>query len=273
MSDLSVTQAAATVKLIGSDSSGVTTNPVTVTTSGAIHTVPPIVNTGFTFGQLFTTAASPSTGEKVLRTAYTEQATDAQRSIKSASANDTSAGSGARTVKITYLDQTYAGPYTDTITLNGTSWVNTNASNICFIEKVETVTVGSGKTNAGILTINTAIDGGGSAFVTITAGDNSTRWAQHYIPTGKTCYLSDWHAANELNAATAGAITWLAATPSGSYERLITGKLRYIGNIGTMAITYLTPIKIVGPARINAYVVSESTADNEHHAEFSYFEL
>ena len=52
-------------------------------------------------GYVGTSAAS---GVVVRATTYTPQGTNAQRSFKSTSASDTSAGTGARTVTINYLD-------------------------------------------------------------------------------------------------------------------------------------------------------------------------
>jgi hypothetical protein len=122
----------------------------------------------FTFGDITTSAL---TRVLVKRTAYTEQTTNAQRSIASASTNDTAAGTGARTVKIEYLDQTGAGPFTETVTLNGTTYVNTVATNICFIEQITVLTAGSTGSNVGILTLKAATGGGGTTIGTIAAGD------------------------------------------------------------------------------------------------------
>src|SRR5208337_3531002 len=90
----------------------------------------PTTASKFSFGDL-TTAAQ--TLAPVERTTYTEQLTNAAMTLVSASANDTSAGTGARTVTVTYLDQTMAGPYTTVFTMNGTTAVAAGVSNMCFI--------------------------------------------------------------------------------------------------------------------------------------------
>jgi len=130
-------------------------------------------------------------------TTYTEPASAAQRSMSSSSVNDTSAGTGARTVKITYYDNTGAGPNTETITLNGTTAVNTVASNIRFIEKMEVMTVGSGSVNAGTISLFGSTGGAGGTVGTIgvgnlitATGDNRTFWAHHYVAPGKTAQFS-----------------------------------------------------------------------------------
>lgn len=135
------------------------------------------------------TGTSAVTAKAVRATIYTPPGNNAQRSIVSTNANDTAAGTGARTVKITYFDATGAGPFTETITLNGTTAVNTVGTNIALIERMDVMTVGSGGGNAGTINLQTLINGGGTTIGSIAAGDNQTNWAHHYVPTGKTAYV------------------------------------------------------------------------------------
>lgn len=93
-----------------------------------------------------------SVRKSVLATTYNEPTSNAQRSISSSSADDSAAGIGARSVRITYYDQVMAGPFTEDVVLNGLSPVNTVASNLCFIERIEVLTVGSSGNNGGVLT-------------------------------------------------------------------------------------------------------------------------
>lgn len=130
-------------------------------------------------------------------TTYTEPAAAAQRSIASASANDTAAGTGARTVQITYYDNSGNGPLFETVTLNGTTAVNTVATDIRFIESMEVITAGSLSANAGILTLYGATGGGGGTVGSIGVGtivtgvgDNRTIWAHHYVAAGYTAQLA-----------------------------------------------------------------------------------
>jgi hypothetical protein len=130
-------------------------------------------------------------------TAYTEPATAVQRSVGSSSASDAAAGVGARTIRITYFDNTGAGPFTEVVTLNGVTPVNTVATTIRFIESMEVVTVGSTLVNVGTITLFGATGGGGGTVGTIgigniiaATGDNTTLWAHHYCPILYTCKLS-----------------------------------------------------------------------------------
>lgn len=134
----------------------------------------------------------------VLRaTTYTEPVAEDQRSIASANANDTAAGTGARTVKIVYYDNSGNGPLEETVTLSGTTPVNTVATNIRFIELMEVVTAGSLLTNAGIITLYGATAGGGGTVgsvgvgsVVTGVGDGVTQWAHHYVAAGYTAQLA-----------------------------------------------------------------------------------
>ena len=153
-------------------------------------------------------ATSAATSVAVRASTYVPGSANAQRSLSSSSANDSSAGTGARTVKITYYDNVMAGPFTDTVTLNGVTAVNTAATNIRYIEKLEVLTVGSTGSNAGTVTMFLAAAGAGGTMATINIGDNATFWAQHYVAAGKTCYIGGLRAGATV---TNGSVTLLAA--------------------------------------------------------------
>lgn len=151
-----------------------------------ISSSPATSTTGIAFGRV-QYGASAGVLTAVRATVYTEQTANFTGSIKSSNANDTSAGTGARSVIITYYDQSGSGPFTETVTLNGTTAVNLVNTNHCFIEKMEVVTVGSLGYNAGTITLYTGAGGTGTAVGSIgfgsivsTMGDNRTLWAHHY---------------------------------------------------------------------------------------------
>ena len=152
---------------------------------------------GVSAGKIVLGGATTGTLNVMRSTAYNEPAAAAQRSISSASAADTAAGTGAHTVEITYYDGTGAGPFTETVTLNGTTFVATVATDIRFIEKMEVKTAGSGGVNAGVITLFVNNTGGGGTVGTIgvgnvvtSVGDNRTLWAHHYVATGQTAHFS-----------------------------------------------------------------------------------
>lgn len=137
--------------------------------------------TGSSWGHVTSSAVGA-----VRATVYNEQITNARRSLVSSSASDTAAGTGARTVMITYYDSSLNGPFTETLTMNGTTAVNTVNTNICFIERMDVVTGGSSGGNNGIISLTVAVGGAGGSIGTIAVLDNQTFWAHHYVTTGKT---------------------------------------------------------------------------------------
>lgn len=232
----------------------------------------PATGSKFSFGQVTTSA---STQVAVEATAYTEQTSNAQRSIASSSANDTSAGTGARTVKITYMNATGAGPFTETVTLNGTSFVNTVSTTICFVEKIEVVIVGSTGSNVGTLTLKAATAGGGATIGTITATNNQTFWAHHYVPTGLTSYISGVNIGDNGSSAGQGGVFVLkAATPAtaNTPEIQVSDFLNVPGAATSFTRIYNSPIQVVGPARVRAYITPSATSSYTSYASFDYID-
>ena len=178
---------------VRTDPTGTTIQPVRVT--DGTNNQPPVPTTlvpataigGSAVGRR--AGVNANTFVDVRQTTYTEQTTNAQRSLASTSANDTSAGTGARQVVISYLDQTCSGPgggvpfFTETVTLNGLTPVNTVNTNICFIERIDVLSVGSSGANVGTINLYTTTAGGGTIFASIGTGalatglgDNETLW-------------------------------------------------------------------------------------------------
>lgn len=112
-----------------------------------------------------------------------------QMQIVSTSANDTSAGTGIRTVMIHYLDTNYL--YNEiTLTMNGVTPVTTVPTNILRINKIHANSVGSGRVAAGVISLTNI--GATITYALISLGQNSSRQAVFTIPSGKTGYLSHW---------------------------------------------------------------------------------
>lgn len=106
--------------------------------------------------------------------------------VVSSSASDTSAGTGARTVKIFGLDSNFA-LQEETLTLNGTTPVATT-NLYTRIYRAFVVTAGSGTTNAGTISVrqtNTAAN----VFLQITAGIGQSQTTSYTVPAGYTGYL------------------------------------------------------------------------------------
>ena len=114
--------------------------------------------------------------------------------ITSSDGNDTTAGTGARTVEVQGLDQDY-NLATETIN------VDDSASQTTFIRVFRAIVkeTGSGGQAAGVISIRSAASGGGTLLAQIqkvgTGGGASlgqTFMAIYTVPAGKTAYLTQW---------------------------------------------------------------------------------
>lgn len=224
------------------------------------------------FGDV-TTAAT--TAAKIERTTYTEQTANAQRSIKSASASDAAAGTGARTVKITYFDSTGVGPTTETVTMNGTTCVATVSTTIAYIEKMEVITVGSTLSNVGILTLSSNAACGGTTIGTIAATDNQTFWAHHYVAISKTANVTGISVSHNGTTVGSGGVFTLKFIPinaSNQVETQISDFVRLYGQSSTFARTYASPIKVLGPGRLVIYITPETGTSTVYRGAIDFYE-
>lgn len=228
----------------------------------------------FTFGDV----ASTTTAQKVVRrTTYNEQTVNAQRSFSSANANDdgSPAGTGARTLKFIYYDQTGAGPFSETLTLNGTGCVSTVATNIAFIEQMHVMTVGSTGSNVGIITMYVNAACGGGTIGTIAATDNQTFWAHHYVPTGKVANVTGISAGSTSTTVGCGALFVLRSknlSVADAAEGIVSDFVRLYGQSSTFSRTYISPIKVTGPARLLLHVTPECSSAITYRAAIDFFE-
>jgi hypothetical protein len=262
------TMASSVPVTIASDQSPV---PVTVGPSNAL--------VGLAIGRVILGGGSSETLQVVRATTYNEQTTNAQRSLSSSSANDTSAGTGARQVEITYYDQTCAGPFTETVTLSGTTPVATTNTDICFIEKIKVVSSGSGERNAGTITLYVNNSGGGGTIGTVGVGnvisgqgDNRTFWGHHYVQAGKTVSLSTFVCSATVAGAVATATFILrqkdptvATSPDVQVSEFLTQSAVTVRQLGI-------PLKAVGPARLTAYGIPAGN-NQTLNASFDFSEL
>ncbi len=133
--------------------------------------------------------------------------------ITSTSATDTSAGTGARTMKISGLLSSTGLLADETISLNGTTAV-TLTNNYQMIHRMIVLTAGSGGANAGIIQARGNTDGTITAQIAIT--NNQTLMAIYKIPSGYTgCLLSYYASGNKALGATATVNVIVKAKPNG----------------------------------------------------------
>jgi hypothetical protein len=110
--------------------------------------------------------------------------------ISSSSTDDTSAGTGARTVYIEGLDGNYA-VVSETVTLNGQTAVNTTNSYL-YVNSFYVATVGSGGANAGNINAGTGTVTAGVPAVLydiIATGYNNRTTGHYCVPAGYTGYM------------------------------------------------------------------------------------
>lgn len=113
-------------------------------------------------------------------------ATASTVNVASASADDTAAGSGARTVRISGLNENYL-EVMETLTLNGTNNV-LSVNSYWIIHRAIVLTAGSGATNAGAITL-TSTAAGTPVLSTILATMAQTQFGIFQVPAGKTAYI------------------------------------------------------------------------------------
>jgi hypothetical protein len=209
------------------------------------------------FGQISTSAV---TRVPIAATAYTEQASGAQRALKSSSANDAAAGTGVRQVVVTYFTwdgTTMIGPLVETVTLNGTTAVPMVATGLAFVESMVAVSAGSGGAAAGIISLAAAADGSGATIASIAAGAVRTFLGHHYVASKRACRITDLMVTG--GNATAANVELNAQTYPNGIEQPLTGGLGAIGAASGAAAGYaLQGLRVDGPARIRAYVTPGS---------------
>jgi len=112
------------------------------------------------------------------------------------------AGTGAQTVRVTYLDEQFNQYYED-VTMNGTTEVELTEQTISFIQKAEITASGTGLAAAGAITIADLTGGGVHAL--IDAGSKETGNCTWKVPAGHTGYVHGfWY---DVDAVAAGAGT------------------------------------------------------------------
>jgi len=234
---------------------------------------PDLRGKGFIDGKIETA----STGLFIVRgTNYTEQSTNGQRSIVSSSTDDSASGIGARSVKITYFNSTINGPYQEVIILNGTTAVNTIANDICYIEKMEILTIGSHDDSAiGDISLYTGIDGSGTIIGILEANQSKTFWCHHYVADGLTCNITGVTASTSGTNTVSGGRFHLKCKnllTANSINNQISDMIRVGGAQPSISRNYGTPILIEGPAVIIGYVLTDSDYAYTSYLSFDFYE-
>ena len=136
-----------------------------------------------------------------------------QMAIVSTSANDTAAGTGIRTIEVHYLDADLAEQM-EVVTLNGTTPVNTVATNIRFIQCMHMNTYGSGKAAAGTITASN----GGQSYSEIATGKVRCSSSVRMVPAGKRLLVDVVYSGSVSVTADASVIVEIVTSSFGGHD-------------------------------------------------------
>lgn len=228
------------------------------------------VANGIAYGDVTTTA---TTNVPIIETTYTEQTASFGRSIVSTSANDAAAGTGARSVTITYYDNNFNGPYTETDTLNGTTAVNTTNTNICYIEKMVVASVGTGGVPAGTIELFQSHGGTGGVIWSIAAGENQTNGAHHYVPSGYTTYITGMNGNNNNGSNNTTFAVYGQASGSTAPLIRITDAQTAGGGGSPINQQYASPPPFSGPGRLILYGQPAGTPSIISRGSFTFYDV
>lgn len=172
---------------------------------------------------------------------WTQVTSAVTSNFASSSANDTAAGTGARTLTVTGIDGSY-NEVTETLTLNGTSNVAT-ANSYWHIHRVLVATAGSGGTAAGTITA-TATGGGTPVTATIVLGGNQTTQSVYQVPANYTAYLYNAQLCVQSSTANATCDVIMVIKPLGGVFNLKSNFNLGKDGSSVMVKTYPVPIRI-----------------------------
>lgn len=186
-----------------------------------------------------------------------------QMEVVSSSADDAAAGTGARTVKVSYLDADLAQS-NEMVTLNGTTAVATTATDIRRVQNLSVATVGTGLVAAGNIDIravaNTPI------YARIPLGFNYSHTCVRTIPAGFRGHIESWQVSVGSTQGNRYGRFYLMATtlPNGTLSS--GGIFRVLDSIGIQDAGIVIPVTVgyVLPAGtdIKISVISDSAAAN-----------
>lgn len=182
--------------------------------------------------------------------------------VSSSSTDDTSAGTGARTVQLYGLDADY-NEINELVTLNGQTAVNTTQL-FLRINRMVVRSAGSGGANAGVIyagtgTVTTGVPANVYASVNGVTGANQSLMALWTVPAGYTAYLLQYDVSNGTTSQTPAVCKLiLAIRPYG--EVFQSKDVKSLTTGMHVEETFSLPIKIEEKSDIEVRAISSSAA-------------
>jgi hypothetical protein len=205
------------------------------------------------------------TGEETIWTQgglYVYPAAAAVRYVSSSNVNDTSAGTGARTVVVEGLDDVYAAA-SETVALNGQTQVVT-VGQFVRVNRIYVATAGSGGTGAGTIYVsNSGATSGvptGDVFAAIVQGENQSQMGIYTVPAAHSLYIDNVHFTAAISAVTNYATTKLVTRDFGSGVF----RTRFINVMENNPLTnaFEYPLKISAKTDIECRALASVTNNN-----------
>ena len=194
-----------------------------------------------------------------------------QLKVVSSSASDTLLGTGARQVLLHYLNSAYI-ERSETLNLNGTTPVNTVATDITRIQNMHVLTVGSNGVAVGNISLTNLA--GTVTYEYIKLGGNQSLTSHFTIPDNKVGYITSWQA---------------TVTKQTVYVRLRVTRDRHDGTLlpgvfifhdgvtltdaASGQLRFLAPIKCLPRSDIKVSAFGTGAANGEASATFTLIEV
>jgi hypothetical protein len=182
--------------------------------------------------------------------------------VSSSSTDDTSAGTGARTVQLYGLDADY-NEINELVTLNGQTVVNTTQS-FLRINRIIVRSAGSGGSNAGVIyagtgTVTTGVPANVYASVNGVIGANQSLMSLWTVPAGYTAYMLQYEVSNGTTSNTPAVCKLiLAVRPYG--EVFQSKDVKSLTTGMHIEETFALPLKIEEKSDIEVRAISSSAS-------------
>jgi len=182
--------------------------------------------------------------------------------VISSSADDSSAGTGAQTVKLYYLTTAFVEK-TETITLNGTNAVPTVADDIYRVNNFRVLTTGANKVAAGNIDVRHLSDT--PIYTRILAGFTRARNSIYTVPVNKTLYIAQ--ISYSVGSSTVG--HYVRFTLRATYDDLTSSLINFFYNYhevgltdGAYTQTLVLPLKFISGTDIKVSVTGDAANAN-----------